>query len=152
MEHLGVAIWAALVSTTRFTWGPLIASSKFNYIETFIIAFIGGALGTFIYYYGAQFFFNWLRKRAIKKGKRKIFTKTNRKIVKVKQKFGLWGIAFLTPPILSIMIGTMVAYKFYKNKKSTIPVLLFSVLVYDVIYTAFYFGLKEVFLTWWNSL
>lgn len=153
MEPITTAIIAALLASTRFTWGPLMtASSGFSYWETFFTALIGGTLGTFFYYYSAHYLYLWLKKRAERKGNKKVFTKTNRKIIRVKHKFGIWGIALLTPPVFSIMIGTMVAYRFYKTQKSTIPILLVSVVIYDFIYTSLYHGLIDIVLAWWESL
>ncbi|MEZ5067446.1 MAG: hypothetical protein R2847_02715 [Bacteroidia bacterium] len=42
-----------------------------------------------------------------KENKPKIFTKRNRRIITLWRKYGLFGIAFITPVILSIPIGTI---------------------------------------------
>lgn len=47
----------------------------------------------------------------------KVFTKTNRFIIKLKHKAGLWGIACFTPILLSIPFGAFVAERFYKDKR-----------------------------------
>ncbi|HTF81791.1 MAG TPA: hypothetical protein VL947_08700 [Cytophagales bacterium] len=41
--------------------------------------------------------------------KRRKFSKANRRIVKIYQKFGMWGIALATPPLLTPIGGSIVA-------------------------------------------
>ena len=47
--------------------------------------------------------------------------------IKTVHKYGLLGIAFLTPIFFSIPIGTFIALRFFPNKKKTLPVLAASV-------------------------
>jgi hypothetical protein len=55
----------------------------------------------------------------------KVFTKGNRRIIRMKKRFGIWGIALITPLGLSMPVGTFVAERFYKDKKKVI--LVFSI-------------------------
>ena len=52
-----------------------------------------------------------------------------KKVVAVKtvKKYGLFGIAFLTPIFFSIPLGTFIALRFFPNKKKTLPVLAAAV-------------------------
>jgi hypothetical protein len=52
--------------------------------------------------------------------RRKIFTKFNRRIIKIKKRFGLAGIAFITPILLSTPLGAFLAERFFKDKKKII--------------------------------
>lgn len=75
--------------------------------------------------------------------KKKIFTGRNRRIVKLKVKYGLIGIALLTPVILSIPIGTFIATKVVSNKKKVVLYLSVSILLWA-------FFLTSIFAFFWK--
>ncbi|MEP7264701.1 MAG: hypothetical protein ABI772_09385 [Bacteroidota bacterium] len=75
---------------------------------------------------------------------KKIFTPHNRRIVKVWRKYGLFGIALLTPVILSIPIGTIVANSFVSNRKKIIIYMFFSVLFWSITMTTLFELFHEV--------
>jgi hypothetical protein len=55
----------------------------------------------------------YLRNRKIKKGKTiKVFSPRKRLIVKIWQKFSIWGIALLTPILFSPIVGCIIAVSF----------------------------------------
>lgn len=66
----------------------------------------------------------------------KVFTKGNRRIIRIKKRFGIWGIALVTPLGLSMPVGTFVAERFYKDKKKVILVFSAAVIFW---YVAIYF-------------
>lgn len=66
---------------------------------------------------------------------RKIFTKRNRRIVKIWKKYGLTGIAIITPVILSIPIGTIIANSLESNRKKIILYMFFSILLWSIAMT-----------------
>lgn len=53
----------------------------------------------------------------LRKKKKRIFTRRNRIIVRVKQNFGLVGIAFITPWLLTIPVGTIISCGIYRNRR-----------------------------------
>lgn len=63
---------------------------------------------------------------------KKIFTPRNRKLVKIWRKYGLFGIAFLTPVFLSIPIGTVIANSLVDNRRKIIIYMFFSLLFWSV--------------------
>ncbi len=67
--------------------------------------------------------------------KRRVFTKRNRRIVKVWKKYGLTGIAIITPVILSIPIGTIVANSLESNRKKILIYMFVSILLWSVVMT-----------------
>lgn len=70
--------------------------------------------------------------------KKRIFTRRNRKIVSVWQNFGLFGLAFLTPIILSIPIGTVVANNYVKSRKKIFFFMFCSLLFWSVLMTSIF--------------
>ena len=75
---------------------------------------------------------------------KKVFTSSNRRIIKIKQRFGLLGITALTPVLLSIPLGAFLAERFYKDKKKVITYLSISAI-------AWCFVLYFLFLFFYNS-
>ena len=68
--------------------------------------------------------------------KRRIFTKRNRRIVRIWRSFGLAGIALITPIILSIPLGTVIANSLDGNKRRIIAYMFLSVLFWSVLMTS----------------
>lgn len=145
LEKIIQYIIVALISSSRFTYGPLFGlGAGLSFTESFISALIGGLLGTLFYYFIASKLFRYFAKKRKNSLKKKpIFTKNNRKIIRIKQRFGIIGIGFLTVPVFSIMIGSMIAWKFFHHKKTTIPILFGFVLFYNIIYCIVYYFIKE---------
>lgn len=114
---------------------------KYNFIKVFIVTFSGGLTANITFTYLSASIIKWIHNYRVKKGiihVKVVFTKRNRKIIRIKQKFGLAGIAFLTP-LLSMPIGAFVAEKFYKDKRRVIIYLSVSVIfwitaIYGVLY------------------
>lgn len=117
----------------------LLADKSISPIEMFAILIIGGVIGVFgFYFFGKvinmlvdKFLLLWKKELVIKKR----FTKKNRRLVKVKTKYGLIGISVITPIILSIPIGCFLARRFYSNEKKTLPMMLLGVLSWTVVFT-----------------
>jgi hypothetical protein len=69
---------------------------------------------------------------------KKIFTKKNRKIVTIWRKYGLIGIAFLTPVILSIPIGTIIANNLVDDKRKIFLYMFVSILFWSLFMTSLF--------------
>ena len=66
-----------------------------------------------------------------------IFSKKNRRVIRVKQNFGLFGVAAITPIILSIPVGTFIAVKYYRLKVKTLLFLISSIIFWSFVLTFF---------------
>jgi hypothetical protein len=112
-----------------------VALFEFNFWKVIITTCSGGLFGVSVFTFISAAWFKWWHEFKIKYFRNhrhpKVFTKTNRFIIKVKQRFGLWGIAFFTPVLLSIPFGTFVAERFYKDKKKVILVISSCVLFWN---------------------
>ena len=69
---------------------------------------------------------------------KKIFTRRNRRIVLIKQKYGLVGIALITPFLLSIPVGVFLVVRYYRTSNTKFLYLIGANLLWSVIYTGFY--------------
>jgi hypothetical protein len=66
---------------------------------------------------------------------KKIFTPRNRKFVKIWRKYGLFGLAFLTPVVISIPVGTIIANAFEDNKPKIFIYMFFSIVFWSLLLT-----------------
>lgn len=75
----------------------------------------------------------------IKPKPKKIFTKRNRIIVKVWRKYGLLGIAVLTPVLFSIPVGTVLACYFERKRYKVYLYLFTSVIIWALLLNSVYY-------------
>ena len=68
---------------------------------------------------------------------KKIFTRKNKIIVTVKKRFGLLGIALLTPSLFSIPIGCFLAVRYFKDKQRIVIYMFGSILFWSVFLSSF---------------
>ncbi len=147
--NYGALFLVLLLSATKFLFAPSLALSSFNVWESILIVFLGGSAGITFFYLAADWVMDRIaqfqKQRDHKKQLkgivvvRKVFTPFRRKVIRIKNKFGLLGIAIVTPCIISIPIGSVLAAKFFKNK--------IKVLTYMYTSAAFW----AVFLTLLNN-
>jgi hypothetical protein len=70
--------------------------------------------------------------------KKKIFSPRSRKFVKLWNRYGLIGVSFLTPVILSIPVGTILLNAFEDNKRKIFIMMFFSILFWSVLLTSIF--------------
>lgn len=147
--YLAKLLSVFLLSTVKFLFAPGTAiAAGFSPMETILITSFGGMTGISIFYFFGHWVFQQIeawRFRNMSNKQKRIFTRRNRYIVKFKLSFGLLGLIIVTPAILSIPIGSVVAAKFYYQNRYTYPLLLLSTIVWSVGLTFFTSTLKEQF-------
>lgn len=123
---------------------------RFDFFYSFVFAAGSGIAGSIIYTYLSYYIiqlWNKIKKRLFP-SPTKIFTPQNRRIIKIKNRFGLWGIAMLSPVLLSIPLGAFLGEKFFKNKKKVMLYLIASVLfwflILYILMKFFYLQLKGI--------
>jgi hypothetical protein len=133
-----VAVFAFLWSTVKYSVGVGVALAGFDHaIWGFLFTTMGAATGVVFFTYSET----WLEKRLQRWFKpKKTFSKTSRRLVRLKQKGGLPLIAFLTPIILSIPVGCLMATAFINDKKTIILWQMGSILLWG----GFFFGLQQL--------
>jgi len=147
--HLAKILSVFFLSTVKFLFAPGTAiASGLSPVQTIFITSSGGITGiTFFYFFGHWVFqqIDAWRYRNLSMKERRIFTKRNRYIVKFKLSFGLIGLILVTPAILSIPIGSVVAAKFYYDNRYTYPLLVASTIIWSVALTLLAFTVKDQF-------
>ena len=131
-------------SMVKFAISPLVSYGLgYTFLQTLLITSVGGCVGVLVFYRMSA----WLIKRArlqrlhnaiatqhgVNSRRRKVFTRTNRFIVRLKRYHGLQGLAALTPILISIPIGTVIAAKYFRHDRRTLPTLLSSVVIWAVV-------------------
>lgn len=138
------------ISMVKFMWAPGASLvSGFSFGQTILITSLGGMTGITLFY----FFGRWavekmerVKRRSrtsVPELKRRVFTMKSRRIVKFKWSFGLIGLVIVTPTLLSIPIGCVIAAKFYRHNRFTYPLLLLSALIWSVGLTVVVFYIKS---------
>ena len=138
---------------------PLSFKLGFTYFQTMLVTTIGGLLGVLFFFFLSEIILQLFRRAwpyiksflfnrngdhkpiVVPKSNnvnKKKFSKKNKFIVLAKRKYGLWGIAALTPVLLSIPFGTFLANKYYSNKKSVLFSLAISVVCWSIIMSTIY--------------
>ena len=111
----------------------MLTDKGYSYSFTVITLIIGGSLGVFIFTFFSEWVNRLINKLIKPKPSKKVFTRKNRFIVKIKSKYGLYGIAFLSPIIFSIPIGCFLASRFYSSYKKNITAMLIAVFFWSFI-------------------
>lgn len=112
----------------------------YSFNETVMMTSFGGILGVIVFTYFSEWIINiWKRFRkktsTDRHGKKKpIFTRRNRLIVKVKSKFGIMGIAFISPSLITIPVGTFILVRYFRNNKK-------KIIVYESVAVVFWSAL-----------
>jgi len=120
---------------------------KMTPLETLLYTNSGGIIGTYVFMYLSEFLIRiwnkyWPQRLKRNKRKKQVFTVRNRRIVRIKMKYGLWGIVILSPVLLSIPLGSFLMVKYYGLKMKNMLWLLSGQIVWSVIYVMFYFYVK----------
>ena len=151
-------IIAILLASVKYalTFPLAVYEFRFSFFETVLWLNVGGILGVYFFGYlsdGAlrlwnKLFRNRLRnlKSSYKKKKnKKVFTRRKRRIVHIKQRYGLTGIVITTPVLLSIPVGVFLVVRYYRLNRLKFLYLVASNIIWSIIYTVFYMFWGGVF-------
>ena len=150
-------ILTILFSSFKFaaTFPLVIIQYEFSFLETILWTNVGGILGVYFFAFLSEKLLAWW-KRMFRRSNRKIledeqqvkkiFTRRNRRIVRIKQKYGLIGIALITPFLLSIPVGVFLVVRYYRSSKLKFLYLIAANLIWSVIYTGFYMFWEDLLL------
>jgi hypothetical protein len=147
------AALACTISLSKIGIPAVIAIYKSNYLLALLSSCTGAVFGTILFTYLFAGILKWWDK--VKEGMfsskhpKKIFTKFNRRVIRIKQhRYGLIGIAVLTPIFLSIPIGAFLAERFYKDKKKVIIYLSVSAIIWCFLLYFIYLFFYDTFKSW----
>ncbi|WP_128548579.1 hypothetical protein [Larkinella soli] len=133
-----------LASTLKFIGGPLSgAALGLNWVETWLCTVLGMMLSVITVTYAGTAF------RAVvgrfRKSKPRRFTRRTRLAVKVWKRAGIFGIALLTPLILTPIGGTILALSFKVHRPQIFVYMLLSALSWGIVFTLLVYQIPGVF-------
>jgi len=153
-------IQVVIMSGIKFIFAPLISIGYgFNYFQTVIFTTVGGILGFLFFYYMSKWFikqynnyspivFSYFTGEKVEKAKeklnrepqaKKVFTRRNKLIIKIRNKYGFFGIIILTPVLLSIPIGAFLAQKYYSKKHNMLVYMSISLVLWSFFISSVFF-------------
>ncbi len=141
MNALGIVTVLVMSVLKFFLSAPISYGFDHTYMQTVLLTASGGCAGAFGFFVMGKRLMEWFRLRYVRKRAerqkkglplKRIFTRANRWIVRVKANYGLIGIVVM-PPILSIPITSVLAAKYFKHDRRTLPFLLSAVLLWSVV-------------------
>lgn len=145
----------------------------YSYFHTLINTTTGGLLGVLFFFFLSRSVFSLYKKYApgfysgfrriagiheltlpvpdVKLPHKRIFSRKNRFIVKIRKKYGLPGLIILTPILLSIPLGTFLVLKYYSSRRNLLAWLSLSVVIWSIVLTTFA-GLFWLFESSWKLI
>ena len=135
-EYLLTFFAIYLMTLFKFISGPVLGYiAGYSLAEIMLVTVAGMMSSVIIFAYLGE----WIKKQwgiRITK-KRLVFSRRNRRIVKVWQKFGVAGVAILTPLLLTPIGGTLVLTSFGVERK-----IIVSYMFASSVWWSFVFGLS----------
>ena len=146
LEQVITTILALLIASVKFAITPIgmILAGK-GIGETLITTYAGAIIGTFAFYFGGKGIFSLWDNLFRKNKERRIFTKGNRRLIKIKHRFGLSGFVALVG-ILSIPVVAFILARFYRHDRKAIPYLLISLAIWTISLTFLTYAFKDFLL------
>ena len=141
MEDVLTILTIYVLSMFKIIFGPTMGyAAGFSPLVTVLITVSGMMTTVLIFTFFGEIIREKILNRFIKP--KKVFTKKNRRFVKIWRKYGELGVAFLTPILLSPPGGSIIAIALGGSRKKTIGYMFLWSVVWTTIitYTFYYSG------------
>ena len=139
----GISIF--LLTMLKFIAGPTLGyAAGFSFFTTVAIT-VGGMMSSVLLF---TYLGTFLRERVLSKlfRRKKVFTPKTRRFVSIWKKYGLPGIAFLTPLLLTPIGGTIILTSFGSPKGSIITAMFVSSVFWAFIFVGLIYAFGTAFL------
>ncbi len=145
-----------LLSMLKFLFTPFGGpAAKLTFFETYFSCVSGAIFSATIFYFMSEFFLKRaskkraiLRKEAADKGIElpltKKFTRTNKFIVRMKMRFGIYGISIFAPLFFSIPLGSIITAKFYGKERFTFLIIVGGIFMNGFVTTGLAYLVKSL--------
>lgn len=144
-----------LTAMVKFMFSPALGPAlDLSYIETYISNAAGALVSMTVFYFAAEFFLKRSHQKKVKKyqealdagmtpAPKKVFTKRNKVIIRIKNRIGIIPFAFWAPFFLSIPVGSIITAKFFGKRKMTFPLMIAGVFLNNTITVSFVYFIKN---------
>jgi hypothetical protein len=135
------------LSMVKFIFGPLAAASLNLGLLPTVLLTVGGMMATVtLLTYGGAPLRQWLLGRFAKKRRR--FTARSRQMVRVWRRYGMWGVATLTPLLFTPIGGTLIAVSFGEKPGRILYCMLVAGLFWGVVFSYAVLHLRDSLSQW----
>lgn len=142
-EEIVKAIPVYFSSMIKFIFGPVGGYAAKLTLTTTILTTVAGMMTVVVAF---TFFGDWIRVKILNRyfPKRKRFSERNRKFVGIWKKYGLVGVAALTPVFLTPIGGTLLAVSFGTPRDKLIFYMFISASFWSIVFSVivYVFGNK----------
>jgi membrane protein DedA with SNARE-associated domain len=124
-----------LLTMIKFIAGPTLGyTAGLSFFATIIITITGMMLSVFLF----TFLGNIIRMEILDKifKRKKIFSKRSRRFVSIWKNYGIKGVAFLTPLLLTPIGGTIILTSYHTSKRIIILYMSISAILWSIILTS----------------
>ena len=138
MELIFKVLGTVGLSIIKYLIGVTFALKWLNPIEGFLSTTIGSGISVLIYVYGGTELTRFFRERKIRRQGDKykkplVFTKKNRFLVKIRKNGGLPLVAFLSPVVISLTVGCLLAITFIHNRPKIVTYMIISIFIWGIM-------------------
>ncbi len=150
LKFLSVFV-ASAIAFGKLGMPAAIAMFKLHFLKIMIVTISGGITGNIVFTYVSAAIIRGVHNYRMKRNlihRKRIFTAFNRRIIRLRQRFGLVGIAFITPMFLSTPLGAFIAERFYRDKQRVILYLSISVIFWALTLYGLAYFFYDTFREW----
>lgn len=143
LELTGKYLMVFGLGMLKFAFAPVVAVGLgLSFWDTFIFTVAGMMTTVIVLAFIGERLRPWLLRVFFPN--RRIFTSRNRRIVKIWRKYGVVGVAFLTPILFSPVVGMMIALAFGEKRLRIIVTMGVSALFWGVVLSLMisFYGVK----------
>lgn len=138
---MGKLLGFFFLAIVKFLFTPsamfLAPNEDYSFLTIVLTTSSGAALGVMICYGFGKKLFMYFSKRAKRKGK-KVFTPGRRRIVAIKNKYGIFGLMMICG-LISVPISSLIASKYFHHKKATPYLLILGFFLWSLVLTGLHF-------------
>ena len=129
------------------TFPYAIYACGFGFGETLLWCNAGGLLGILFFAYLSELILSvwrkYFRKEPMRIRRKKIFSPRTRRMVRIKSRYGLIGVAMATPTIFSIPVGVFLVIRYFSRTRFKLVYLLGANIFWSVVYAVFWIFIKD---------
>ncbi|MCU0328708.1 MAG: hypothetical protein MUE53_06925 [Chitinophagales bacterium] len=141
---ISAEIWAYLgkifLAFFKFGFGLFAALMQKNTVEGLVINLLGGVLGIVFFIFFGQGVNEFIKYKLYQNKPKKLFTKRNRFLVKIRRNYGIYGISFLAPILITIPLGILINLNLTQSKVKIFWVMMASCVFWSLVF----YGLKHL--------
>lgn len=133
-----------LSSMVRFIAGPIAGlATGLTYWESVLLSIFGMMTTVLLLTMLGPKLRNWIRQRFT--AKRRLFSRRNRIFVRVWRRWGIMGVSFLTPLLLSPIGGALLANAFSGERNKILLYMLISAVFWSFVLSGILYGGIQIF-------